>query len=108
MTTAFEQEQEREQAIAKALVAELGKALRALGWDCVVVRVSRVLDNGGGDCAAPGATYCAASPRIIPALPFEADALRGVADTFDATFQKSGVAEATEGYSEDVSHEVGL
>lgn len=101
---AFEAAQASEQSRAMALVAELGGALRRAGWDFVCIRVSTVLANGE-DRSAPGATFMAASQAVVPALPREADALRGVAATCDRAFEKAGCGEATEAYSEDKTRE---
>jgi hypothetical protein len=67
MTTAFEREQASEMDRAKACVAELGHALRAAGWDCVVLRVSRVLTDGAGNCASAGANTGRRRPGGDPA-----------------------------------------
>jgi hypothetical protein len=108
MTTAFEREQASEMERAKVTVAELGHALRAAGWDLVVLRLTRILDDGAGNCASAGATYATAGGRTTPTLRLEADGLRSVAETFEKAFTEAEVEEATEGYSEDVTREVGL
>lgn len=99
----LEAEAEREQKAALQATRKVAKTLRALGFDFVLVRVSKVVSRDGV-CAVPGATAFDWDERVIPALPREADALRSLADDLDAEFARSDSPEATEGYSEDVTH----
>jgi hypothetical protein len=94
---------EREQLIAARAATRAMLALRALGYDFVLVRICKVLTRGG-ECAAPGATSFECARRLLPALPREADGLRLIADKFDAEFRKGGTHEAERGYEEDASH----
>jgi hypothetical protein len=93
---------EREQKAAVQATLRVARTLRALGFDFVLVRVSKVLSHDGM-CVAPGATAFDSSERIVPCLPREADALRSIADELDAEFARSGATEATEGWSEDIT-----
>jgi len=95
---------EREQMRAAALVDQLGCSLREAGWDFVAIVISRCqFDETTGHVLAPGATFYSASPRMMPALPREADNLRMVAGICDEAFRKSGCREATESSTEDVT-----
>lgn len=89
--------QDRAMARAQALVAEL----RREGWDFVAVQLACVV-SGETESLVPGAQLFRCSAAIGPALPREADTLRGLADHLDAEFRKLGCQEATEGYVQEL------
>lgn len=90
---------EREQKAAVKAALMVTKTLRAIGFDFVVVRVSKVLSHNGL-CAVPGASVFDADDRVVPGLRLEADSLRVLAKDIEAEFDRRGVFEATEGYTE--------
>jgi len=96
---------EREQKAAVKAALMVTKTLRAIGFDFVVVSVSKVVSRNGS-CAVPGATVFDADDRVVPGLRLEADSLRLLADDIDAEFARRGTFEATEGYTENASHRV--
>jgi len=85
-------------------VIETVKALRARGYDYVVVQIAKVIPGRGGDNAVPGASAIEASDRVLPCLPRQADNLRAIARQLDEAFEKRGTSEAEEGYLEDLTH----
>jgi len=93
----------REQQAAAKVALETARALRARGYDFVVVRVVKVVGRRG-ELAAPGASAIEASEIVLPALRLEAQSLRRMADDLDEAFRRAGVREAEEGYVEDAAH----
>lgn len=81
-------------------------ALRAKGYDHIIVRVVRIVENNGL-AAVPGATVVHSEDAMLPGLPMEASSLRSIADRFDAAFAKHGTHEAESGYTEDASERYG-
>lgn len=96
---------EREQKAAAKAAMMVTRSLRALGFDFVLVRVSKIVSRGRSN-AAPGATAFDADDRMLPCLPLEADELRSLAQHLDDEFRRRGTFEATEGYVEDVTHRI--
>lgn len=100
----FDAEAEREQEQAARVATRTMRALRAAGYDMVLVRIAKVLTRGD-ECAGPGATVFECAERMLPGIPLEADGLRSVADELDAEFRKRGahLHEATAGYEENAT-----
>ncbi len=100
--TRLEERAQLAQEQATRRVQRLVAELREEGYDCVVVSICKLIQEGD-ECALPGAsTVDACTRRIGPALPREAETLRSLADTLDKAFAKLDCKEATEGYRRDL------
>lgn len=90
-------EGDRVQAAAVATVEQLINALTANGWHYVQVSIAALVRTPAGGFETPGASSFGADPRMMPALPEQARALRSLADELDKAHRNSGAVRA-DGY----------
>ena len=91
---------ERALAEAQAVAQRVCNMLHAIGWDCAIVQIGKVVHAGGRMGSVGAATY-AANPLIGPGLPQEACTLRAIADQLEAEFRKLSCPEAIEAWQEN-------
>jgi hypothetical protein len=86
---------------AQHTVEQFSKLLQALGWDSIVISLTRWIEVAPGEWQAPGATATVIDrDRCGPVIPQIADVLRKQADLLDAQWGRDDVCE---GYIQDAT-----